>query len=321
MSHVHNANAVLCDCAIQEALKSMNIDLSEEQIGNYIEEIDENKDGEVDFEEFQVMVKKEWFTALWDKQMTEGLQRALSRSQYVVDEEQSASDDGGDDNPIPPSHSQFDEEQIGSLKDRLAEREEEIADLKRRIAEMAIDEKEDDSLHNLQMERDSARERALKMEKRVNQLKNDNERSQTHIQGLNSENMRLKQQVGSLRKEVEESKGSRDAHRELIEATNIELDRAKSENMMLQSEMGRTCVNLENVQSEVGILRDQNRDLRDEIDSLQNDVCSLTDSKLEMIRTFSEQMNLLRKVIAGHSCKPDGTNHWLPFAVNIEWKQ
>ena len=256
----------------------MNINLSEEQIANYIDEIDVNKDGEVDFQEFQVMVGKEWFTTLWNNQMTIELQRALSHQTHpeYEDEEQSTSDDGGDDDdeddrkesvsPLDGAlHSSFGEQQIESLKDRLTEREDEIADLKRRLTERAGDEKEEDKFLSLQMERDSAIDRASEMEQRIHRLRNDNERSQTHIQGLNSENVRMKQELAAMRRDFTETRGTADAEHEMVETTKMDMDRINNEKMMLRSEMSRISVNFETVRSEMEILRDQNRDLRDEI--------------------------------------------------------
>ena len=313
---------------LQNALKSMDVHLSMEQIDDLINEIDENKDGVVDFDEFKVMIGKSWFTDFWENQMAIELKRALT---CVVEEDDghSTSEDGdefgdefGDDDRkerVSPrddefaddAPSQFDDDRFQSLRDELAAKDEEIANLRRKMMEEALDEKEQDSLDHIRGERDSARKRLSEMKQTVDGLRNDIERSQTHIGVLNSENGSLKRHLAEMKQENTALQGTAVAEHERVE----------QEKTTLQSELSKMRQSLENTESDLEIMRENYRDLRDDMDTLQHEMELVMRSKLKMVGEFSEQMNLLREVIATHCGKEESPDRWLPFSVNIEWKQ
>jgi len=72
---------------LQNALKKMGQDLSMQEVHDLIVEIDENGDGEVDFDEFKVMATKSWFVNAFQSKLVDSMQRMMTTMDLLGDDE------------------------------------------------------------------------------------------------------------------------------------------------------------------------------------------------------------------------------------------
>merc|ERR1712228_1143808 len=83
---------------LQNAMKKMGVDMEMNEINDLILEIDENGDGEVDFDEFKVMATKGWFVQAFESKLAEALQKSMA--QYIDDDEEEENDEDSKEDVI-----------------------------------------------------------------------------------------------------------------------------------------------------------------------------------------------------------------------------
>merc|ERR1712228_625358 len=85
----------ICNVELQNALKSMGQELTMDEVDKLIEEIDVNGDGEVDFEEFKVMVGQSWFINAFQSKLVESMEVMMQNMN--IDDDDDIDGDGVDD--------------------------------------------------------------------------------------------------------------------------------------------------------------------------------------------------------------------------------
>lgn len=132
-------NGTIDSHELHTAFAAMEKQLSNEEIADLMEEIDVNNDGQIDFDEFKVMVHKQWFAEAFEHKMAKAMVAALDR--YVV-----LGDDDGDSTEEVKEHSnqsskEMDEHLFDSqieVNELRAQHLEEAESLKRQIEELEM---------------------------------------------------------------------------------------------------------------------------------------------------------------------------------------
>merc|ERR1712154_411397 len=75
------------------ALKKMGQDLSMQEVHDLIVEIDENGDGEVDFDEFKVRATKSWFVNAFQSKLVDSMQRMMTTMDLLGDDDDDEKND------------------------------------------------------------------------------------------------------------------------------------------------------------------------------------------------------------------------------------
>merc|ERR1711933_231084 len=105
---------------LQNALKTMGQELTMEEVENLIQEVDANGDGEVQFDEFKVMIGQTWFINAYQNKMVKSIDKALTKMNVLVDGDESNDDEeDGDDKKIEKEDENKNEELMEEIKQKI----------------------------------------------------------------------------------------------------------------------------------------------------------------------------------------------------------